>query len=324
MKKKSAFTLLELLISIAISAFIITAMMQSIRNAQKTLSRSRAILQVNKTVCILFNQIERDFNTALSPQLSSKETTTQDSADGKKTEPKKDEAAETKKEPEAAETKDKKKKEETNFFIGETAEGESKLIDGKSYSLFKSVSFVNTNPFQVWGEKRVRLVRIGYELVPIKNKSSRDITLYDLFRKETSDLTNEKFKENKEPTPGKEQADIKKYLVASNIKEMYLEYQMKKPQDKTKQTHLTPTAEQPEEELIKSFAWGNTEETQNKEPQQVALRITFGSSDVYGEKTYQCIIPIFPVQITKEKKPKPEVDAPVKPEGPPIPKEKVR
>ena len=77
--KHSGFTLLELLIAISISTFIIVGMMQALRNVHKMIARSRITLQTDKAVTLFFNQIERDFNTALIPIIAKLEKQDKDS-----------------------------------------------------------------------------------------------------------------------------------------------------------------------------------------------------------------------------------------------------
>ena len=164
---------MELLIAMSISGFIILGMTQGSRNIQKILVNTRIKLQMNKSVCLAFNQIERDFNTAFIPFLYKEETAPGEKKPGeKKTESKK---PLVKKKPGE---KSGEKKAVSLFFIGEIYDDRGRKIEGeeydKKYELFKSASFVNTNPLQVWGQKKSRLVRVGYELLRNKTKSKRE------------------------------------------------------------------------------------------------------------------------------------------------------
>lgn len=296
MRRRNGFTLLELLIAMAISGFIIISMMQSFRNAQKMLSRSRTILHINKSVCLMFNQIERDFNTAIIPTISEpikkeKKPEKTDKADEKK----KQEEKPAKQAPQKkAKNKKKEKKPKILFFRGE-AEEDKKRIGEKRYQLFQKVSFVNTNPLQVWGQEKQRLVRVEYSLV--KNKENKKS--FDLYRKETTDLKNEKFKEPEE-TDNKKTAPIRKHLIATNIRELFIEYIMPEPKKKKTKFDI-----EEEPKTIEQFTWGKDKKTKNVVPQKVAIRVTFWSEDMKRDKTYACIIPIlsYPTEPIQKAKP---------------------
>lgn len=278
-RNRFAFTLIELLLALSVSGFIIIGMIQGFRNVQDILSKSRTLLHINKSVCLLFNQIERDFNTAFIPTVAKIE--------------KKD--RKSKKE-------SKKEKEKTAFFIAESSEADDKVkIRDKKYDLFKNVSFVNTNPLQIWGQKKSRLVRVRYELVKNKSRSTRDKTSYDLYRKETSDLENEKFKEKKvQIFTKKKQPVISKQIVATNIKGMFVEYVMPKPK---KKDDLLLISEKEKEQLLELFSWGKTKETKNVVPQKAEIYIMFWDEMMQGQKMFSCTVPIFSYPTEKVKKP---------------------
>lgn len=309
MKKAKSFTILELLLAMTISSLVMTGMMQSVRTTQKILARSRTLLNINKQVCLLFNQIERDFNTAIIVEESKPEPKKTDK-DKKKTKPKSqkkedtEEEKETDEKEEAPEKKTPKKgkkgekKKETILFTGEADTDNSRKIEGKKYSPFIKVSFLNTNPMQIWGEKRERLVRVGYELVKNKEKSTKEGTSYDLIRKETAELKNTTFKEQDEAATEK-QPPIRKHVVATNIKEMYIEYSMPKPKEEKKSKR--PSDE--EKKTIDSFTWGDKKETKNVVPQSVDVRISFWDEKLKGDKTYSCLIPVFSYPTIKKKPP---------------------
>jgi hypothetical protein len=235
-------------------------------------------LQINKEVTLFFNQIERDFTTAFIPTLH------------KKPEPDK----KTKAKSNAKEKTKKEKK--TVFFLAKTYGEETVTKVGeKKYELFKEASMVNTNPLQVWGEQRSRLVRVGYKLVKNKKKSTQDNSVFDLVRKETTNLHNTNFS----PKEAKKQK-IRTNIVATNIKELFISYifpQEKKKTDKTEKKYS-----------LELMTWGLGEETINTVPQQVLIHITFFGTNQKETKTFKCMIPIFsyPAPKLKKKKPKPE------------------
>jgi hypothetical protein len=227
----------------------------------------------------LFNQIERDFNTAFIPDVD-------DSVKPKKKPKKKEEKVEQEEEKETKPKKSKSKK-SIIYFLAQADTDESKRINDKKYNPFKKVSLVNTNPLQVWGQDRPRIVRVGYELV----KGS-------LHRKETVDLKNSDLKAPDESA--KNPVPVRSTVVATNIKEMYIEYSMTKQKKKNKKN-----LEKPEPKPITAFTWGNRKETKNIVPQKAEIIITFLGNKIQSEKTYSCLIPIFSHPTAKkEKKPK--------------------
>ena len=234
MKKNSAFTLLELLIATAISGFIIVSIMQGYRNAQKIHLKIRRTLDANHTACLFFNQIERDILTAFIPQEDTK----------------KKDVKEEEKEQKIKGKKTDKKENGTLYFKASVYENQTKKIDDKKYELFKTLNFINTNPLQVWGQKLVRQVRIAYMLTLDKKNSTNNRNVYKLYRKETTDIKNVKFKEPEIINRKKPEHPVRKHLVAKNIKELYIEYIMPKsqnPKDDDKQD--------PEEKILKSFRY---------------------------------------------------------------------
>lgn len=297
--KKRAFTILELLIAISISGIIVTGMMQVVRNAQKVLTRSRTMMQINKSVCLFFNQIERDFNTAIIPTISEKITPIKkdkDKKDTKKEEKPKDKKKDKKKKKAG---KDKKKEFDKSFFLAVADEDETRRIDDEKYKPFIKASFVNTNPLQVWGQQKIRFVRVGYELIKNKKTSTKGKTVFDLHRKETTDLKNQelKLKDEEEKAP-----PIRTHIVATNIKEMFIKYLMPKPKEEKKKKKARSTETQEAQEILELFSWGKTKDTNNVVPQQAEIRITFWGDR--HEKTYSCIIPIFsyPTEKKEDKK----------------------
>lgn len=258
---KKAFTLIELLIAISLSSFIILGVLQGFRSVQQMLTRTQIKLQANRVISLSFNQMERDFNTIFIPNFSTTTTTTQATSltttvTGKR----------------------------AQYFVAETYGDEGKTkIEGRNLELLKLVSFVNTNPLQIWGEKRIRIVRVGYELIKNKEKSKRDKIIYDLYRKETLNLENEKLKILTEPgkqfkTISGEKEEIRTYVIAENLSGAYFTYLVPKKKEKK-------DSPEPEEPFERSQKWGDIKKRQNVLPQQVEILIT-------SEKSFGCTIPL--------------------------------
>ena len=73
MNKRTAFTLLELLIAIALASFIMLGMFKLYQGVVRYTQNVRNMMSVNRKVCLLFNQLERDLTSAYIPTLSKKE-----------------------------------------------------------------------------------------------------------------------------------------------------------------------------------------------------------------------------------------------------------
>lgn len=314
-RNSRSFTLLELVLAISVSSIIITGMMQSVRNVQQILSRSRNLLHANKAACLFFNQIERDLNTAFIPE--SKVSSEENTQNKNKKKPTK-KASQNKKKGSSSTGASSSK--EVIFFIADADEEDqikSPLSGTKKYRPFKKLSFVCTNPLQIWGQSRERIVRVGYELIENKEASKeRKEPSYDLYRKETTDIENSEFNlEKASPStrenPKKKQLPIRKHLVAENIKSMSIEYHMPYTEEKKLRRRLSDS-EEVETKLFESFSWGieekseKTPSSKNVVPQRATIRISFWEEATNGEKTYFCSIPIlsFPTTIKKKQKPK--------------------
>lgn len=289
-KRNKAFTLIELLVALTISGFIITGMMQGFRNVQKILMNSRQLLQLNREVCLLFNQMERDFNTAcIIPEENPSKS--------------------IQKQPEKSARDKEKEKKKLNQFKATVYENETKRIEGRTYSLFKSVNFINTNPLQVWSEHRIRLIRLAYQLEKDKEKSTSSLTSYNLYRKETDNIKNEQMKEPEQGTqPTKGESIIYRNLIATNIKSLYLEYVTPKEKSDTD-----------EETEIKTFVWGEKKEQENKVPQYLNIIITFWNDDFTKENEFSFMSPIFAYP-TPKKEQKIKPGEPTKTTNPSTPK----
>ncbi len=236
MKKKQAFTLIEVVISIAISSFIMIAMIQVYRNVVRYIERTRQLNYTNKKVWLLFDQLEKDISNSFIPKdinldasyyakaSADAKAMADRSKDKEKDSDKKNKDKTDKKEETKKPVPLKKGKEKTvNFFKIDIFEDEGIREKGQKRELFKSINFITTNPLLIYREKKRRIVRVMYELVKDKGKSTYDKNVYNLYRRETLDLKNIKFEEPEEYGKIKKEDFIQTYLVASNIKYMSLQ-----------------------------------------------------------------------------------------------------
>lgn len=267
MRHSSAFSMLELLLAMTISAFVIMGMMQGLATVHRFIKRAQEMMSINRRACLTFNQLERDCNAAIIPQLAKTE----------------EEITEEKKEVEAH----TKEKDYYECFKGMMYEDAGWRLAGKKHELFKSLSMICTNPLKVYNERRPNLVRVSYELLPDKEKKKGIKIPYKLIRKETLDLKNKNFKDKDNLSKKETHLAVRTHIIADYIKEFSIEYVVPKPIEKGK----TPDSDDIEQ---KSFVWGKKEvvapHEQKKDeslallPQYVNFCLVFYTDDL--EDTY--------------------------------------
>ncbi len=290
-KKKRAFTLIELMIALSLSCVVVFGMLQAYRNLVSYLDKVRDILTANRQVCLLFNQIERDFNTAFIPPIyknMSKEGSDAGKEDAAK-EPEADKKILSKEE----QAKEKQKELEIlkNYFMASYDEQDVRRHDARSVYPFKSVVMINTNPLQVYGQRRIRLARIMYELKLDKARSRDGVQSYQLWRKETTDIDNVKMKIDEFAAPNeKEKANpIRMHLVADNIKNFYVEYILKvKGKEKEK----------------RFFSWGDRKETMGVVPARADVFIEFWNSQLRQSHAFHASFVVFSYPTIREEEKK--------------------
>jgi hypothetical protein len=292
MRVLASFTLIELLLAISISSFVMVGMMQGQRNVIKYMTGTRKLMVINRKVCLLFNQMERDFSSAIIPHLATEEK------DVEKKEPEKKEEKE-KKTPKVTPEEKEKEKEDNKFYFATVYEDEKRRIEGKQQQLLQHITFITTHPLQVYGQKVVRLVRIMYQLKLDREKGTKDKPSYQLWRKETTDLLNADFKQVEVAETKKPEHIIRSHLVADNLKELYIESVMP-PQPKKDEKKGAP-GDLGEEKMVASFVWGDKKETIDVLPQFVTIRLSFWDEDQKNDYFFECDVPIlaYPARIEK-------------------------
>lgn len=302
MKKQASFTLLETLIALSLSCVVIFGMLQTYHNLIDYLKHVQAMLNTNRKVCLLFNQMERDFNTAFIPPLY-KEVTTEEQKEEKAKEEKKEQ--QPKKELTKEEQEKEKEKEQEklkDFFLAVANEQELSRFDGKNAYPFKSLTLINTNPLQVYGQRCIRIVRVLYELQLDKENTNKESPCYKLWRRETTDINNVKVKvdEFAGPTPASKANPIRTHLVADNIKELFIEYVYKK--EPTLDTQEKKESKEPEEKIF--FSWGDKKETWGIVPTRAEVTISFWNDEQTNSQTFKACFPVlsFPTQKQEDKK----------------------
>jgi|GEM_PF-1177541 len=300
MNNRKAFTIIELLISLTLSSFIMLGMIQAYRNLDKCIDRSRQIVDIDRNVCVLFNQMERDFSQAFIASLSKE--IKKDEKSGKSSDEKKEKASESKI---SKDSKDEEKElvAAKDFFIASVYENETIRINRKRYELFKNVNFITTSTLQVWGQKRIRFVRVFYELLKDKERSKGETVCYKLYRKETTELTNVKMKEDEYATPSdKKIHSIRTYLVADNVKDFYVEFII--PEIKEDEKSETKEAATSEVKELNFFTWGDKKENTGKLPQRAEIHISFWNDSLTESKNFQATFPFYIFTTRKEKEEK--------------------
>lgn len=297
MNSSRAFTIIELLIALFLSSFIMLGMMQAYRNAITSLGAVRAKMAITRKGCLLFNELERDFSSMLVPFLNKEIVPDKDKDQKSQVSDKKDPDLQASEKKESGDKKtddsgDKTKQDEQqeslkNSLHVQVYEDESRRIGGKKFTLFKSINFITTHPLQVYGDKRLRLVRVVYELVRNKQKSTRDQVCYNLFRKETTDLMNFKMKEDEEAAAKNKQASIRTYLVTDNVKEMYLELITEKVKEEKSKDNKQ------EIEEVRLFVWGEKDFTVGVVPKSLEMRIVIWDDQLKRTQAFQIFVPVF-------------------------------
>lgn len=306
MIKKSAFTLIEVLIALAISSFIMVAMFRIYLNSVEYVNTSNEQMLFNRKIYLLFDQIEKDLSAAFIPTLYEEEKVKEPAKDGEKKDDKKDEKKEEKKEEKKPAEEPKKQKKSLNFFKATIYEDQAEKIKDKKWELFKSVNFITTNPLQVYGQRKVRLVRVMYELVKDKEKSTREKTSYLLYRKESEDLENETLKESEEFSKKETKNLIRKQLVVDNVKGFYVDYmtiktltEKEKLQQQTQGRELTHSFVLDLKDEGKKDQSGK--EKEKKLPTFILLKIILWNDDLSKQQSFDDMIPIF-AYFSEEKK----------------------
>jgi prepilin-type N-terminal cleavage/methylation domain-containing protein len=263
MKHTSGFTLLEMILAMALSSVLVVGLVQLYRSVMNSFTVSQSLMSVDRKVGLLFNQMERDFSSAYIPFLE----------------------IEKKIDKEKAAAEKKAKEQRKTFFVGtvkELFETTSK-IHGKHADLLSYVSFVCTNPLQIVDEKRQRLVRVVYELVIDKTKSTGVQTSYQLIRRETTDLGNVRAWVSDFESPVQKH-NIRTYVVADNIKGFFVEYcTLRESKDE----------KAGEKQEVTFFKWGDREDTKAVVPQKVSIWLDMWDDSKRRSFRFHAIFPIF-------------------------------
>ena len=263
------FSLLEIVIGIAISSILMTAALTIYNQIGKSATIIQKITTYDTKMMILHDRLGKDlagfshrwFAQNLYEELKK----------AKEKAPKKTETTEA--EPKKPESKkpDTKQKKEVIFFAHSTPEG------------FDYLSFLTTGALQIYGEASSNLVRVVYKLVPEKNTKT-DQKTFRFMRKQDSnaaaDLNKETIKEGKF------------YEIASGISKLSVEYGFTIPS-------LEEQAKNPD--LQTSFKWikqwgkdeNDAKEYQPTTPEALKFNIGFSQGENKPDLSYEmiCLVP---------------------------------
>ena len=286
MRAFKAFTLLEVLIALSLSSFIMIGIVQVHRGVMRYLDVTRQTATMNRKVCLVFNQLERDLNTAFIPFPYP--PVPEKKADG---------ASDTSQEDPAKKKEEEQKREEQrkSYFIARTNENADMVrINNKKLMPCSSISFICTNPFQVYGQKRQCLVRVIYELIPDKMKRSENFQTYQLVRKETFNLANVKghIDEFSIPAPGK---DVRRYVVLDGVKGLYLQYSVRVKDLRKKDEDKKKEEEKPKPDAPKNYVsqlWGDHFEVQGIVPCDVEIWLDMWNDDRTRSLRFQALFSV--------------------------------
>lgn len=212
--RKQGFILLETLLALALSAGIIVSMLNTYKNADKIMQKMNAILRLNKNACLLFNQIERDISTAIIGPFSIDAPQSTDQQKDKNPTTEKDKPIQ--------------------FFYASSYGDITRKKENYVMKMLRSLSIINSNPFLVYNESKIRLTRVFYELTGLKkNVKDPKEQRYDFYRSETYDLANTEAKiNNKFKKKDNENIPILKHCLCKNIISFFVFYHFPPDQQK--------------------------------------------------------------------------------------------
>jgi len=306
---KPGFSLIELLIALALSAVIMIGLVQGNRNAAYLLREAQALLVVNRQVALLYNQLERDITAGIVYQKPIPYPPAQakpKKKEGEAEPPKAGAGAGKEKTEERAPGSGEKGKGEKEKFIPSCVleafdEGAYK-VGSKKWQQTKKISFITTTPLEVFEQEHERMVRVGYELIYDKATSTPQKRVYTLYRLQTNELENVAFKEDE----SKKVKTVSRYIVADFVKQFSLEalYDQRPVTEKdgsTKSTAPEGSSEPLTEEgsrptQLRTFTWGEKEEKEKSKtvlPDMFATHIEIWDKALQRSYSFTSTFPVF-------------------------------
>lgn len=279
-----AFTLIEVLISLALSSFILLALTQTYQSTSRFLQKSLDVMVVNRKICLLANQCERDLSSAFIP-IVQEEITPNKSEQPLPAQPLGQDSPEEKRKKEDEQRK--------TFFVGTEGDCDSFKYNDKTLKAFGRLTFITSNPLQIYGNKRQRFVRVAYELTKDKEHSNRERICYKLVRKESNDIIDAAMKISEFDYEKLAKQTIREQVLVNRVKSMHIEYIMFKEDEEKKEK---------QKEELRSFVWGEKDYTQGVVPQRMEITLVLWNNDFSGEQVLHTMVPV--LSYPTEKPPK--------------------
>jgi hypothetical protein len=184
----------------------------------------------------------------------------------------------------------KRKEELGKFFLATTERADAITVKDKKLQPFGSISFVTTNSLQVFGEKRVRYVRVRYELEKEEDAAQKS---YCLIRKETTEIKNHQMKETGFAFEKVKAIQIRKHTIANGIKFFSVEYVSEEADKKKNEQKSQKKGEKKEpKKEVRSWTWGDKEFSQGFVPRYVEVHVEFWNSDFKDSYALDGLFPI--------------------------------
>jgi prepilin-type N-terminal cleavage/methylation domain-containing protein len=287
---KKGFTMLEVMLGLAVGSLLTGMLVQSLWQLSKTLSKVNAISSVDMRALTLQNLLEKEFSGAFVPDLVPFE--------------KEDELKKTSQS--STEPKEEKSINPPKGFYSKN--------DGDNLVF---LTFITSNPLSVYNMIKPRVARIIYELVPDKNISGSSV----LYRYESVKIMEGEKSANQEK--GFVVVDGIKSIECTYLAEEKVS--QKKNSNKSKENEKTQKKlekeEQQEKKIVTLKEWDSEQYSKEKQeekeekmplvPDFIKMKVTLFSDDTGNEKEFEWIFaPCFGCEpiLLKGIKPLPEED----------------
>ncbi|MGE0206657.1 MAG: type II secretion system protein J [Candidatus Babeliales bacterium] len=297
---KSGFTVIELLLAVTFSSMLVTLLMTSFYQINRSSARIDVAIDLDTRAHIINNQMQKDLMGAFVPRQGLKKQ----EAEKKEQQPvpaKKDAATPEKKE---------RPKPISDVFLSTNKDG-----------MLKELTFITNNPVRIYeyaenAEVKPRVVRVMYRLEQEKNKKGSFI----LTRQEGVNLDVKHYKKGAEGAP-------QTFVLAQGIKALALEYKAPRVKEEEKKT-TQPDKKQPEKKEKKDEPvvfeakkeWRSNEIREGKKKQSQLpqwITVTLTLSDEVQEQERSLIfnyqVAAFGQDLIERKAPEEKAPAPQKP-----------
>jgi len=240
---RQGFVLLEIIIALALGALILSALWMTFFQVNTAYKMADRWIDFDMRAAVVQHQFERDLSGAFVPMIlikKEKAISEKKSSFAKQSEKKASEKKETKKEDRALE----------NSFISKNKDGNLQFI-----------TCVTSNPLQIYGNKKPRVARVTYSLVPEK---SSDKKTYQLIRQETQSLP---FVEPREGL-------VKGQELAAGIQSLTVDVGVRLIEENKKKT-TDGEKKSPKLEIFKTWGKEQIKKSKKQTPDFVTMTISF-------------------------------------------------